>query len=190
MLAVPGNPRGDHGCQEAGHCVCSGCSWDRLEQRGCLQPSAVTLVTFKEVSGPQSTWEVKRPEKGPRCPPLSAPLHPVRTCGRTRHAPLRGLSPQDPAISSSAPPGSYRPYDEGLRRGVFITNETGQPLTGKVVRWGREGRVAGKQSQQMGPQLQWTAALTGLLPAEGGGCTDPCALVGDVAPRLGADSGG
>ncbi|XP_040845744.1 lysosomal alpha-glucosidase [Ochotona curzoniae] len=38
----------------------------------------------------------------------------------------------DPAISSSAPPGSYRPYDEGLRRGVFITNETGQPLTGKV----------------------------------------------------------
>ncbi|XP_051686446.2 lysosomal alpha-glucosidase [Oryctolagus cuniculus] len=38
----------------------------------------------------------------------------------------------DPAISSSAPPGSYRPYDEGLRRGVFITNETGQPLIGKV----------------------------------------------------------
>ncbi|KAM7067900.1 lysosomal alpha-glucosidase isoform 1-T2 [Molossus nigricans] len=38
----------------------------------------------------------------------------------------------DPAISSSGPPGSYRPYDEGLRRGVFITNETGQPLIGKV----------------------------------------------------------
>ncbi|XP_058140824.1 lysosomal alpha-glucosidase [Dasypus novemcinctus] len=38
----------------------------------------------------------------------------------------------DPAISSSGPSGSYRPYDEGLRRGVFITNETGQPLIGKV----------------------------------------------------------
>ncbi|XP_066093234.1 lysosomal alpha-glucosidase isoform X1 [Saccopteryx bilineata] len=38
----------------------------------------------------------------------------------------------DPAISSSGPAGSYRPYDEGLRRGVFITNETGQPLIGKV----------------------------------------------------------
>uniref|UniRef100_A0A5F8G900 Lysosomal alpha-glucosidase n=1 Tax=Monodelphis domestica TaxID=13616 RepID=A0A5F8G900_MONDO len=37
----------------------------------------------------------------------------------------------DPAISSTGPPGSYRPYDEGLRRGVFITNETGQPLIGK-----------------------------------------------------------
>ncbi|XP_003786123.1 lysosomal alpha-glucosidase [Otolemur garnettii] len=38
----------------------------------------------------------------------------------------------DPGISSSGPPGSYRPYDEGLRRGVFITNATGQPLIGKV----------------------------------------------------------
>ncbi|ELK12281.1 Lysosomal alpha-glucosidase [Pteropus alecto] len=38
----------------------------------------------------------------------------------------------DPAISSAGPPGSYRPYDEGLRRRVFITNETGQPLIGKV----------------------------------------------------------
>uniref|UniRef100_A0A8D1KFA1 Lysosomal alpha-glucosidase n=1 Tax=Sus scrofa TaxID=9823 RepID=A0A8D1KFA1_PIG len=38
----------------------------------------------------------------------------------------------DPAISSSGPPGTYRPYDEGLRRGVFVTNETGQPLIGKV----------------------------------------------------------
>nr|XP_030693773.1 lysosomal alpha-glucosidase isoform X2 [Globicephala melas] len=37
----------------------------------------------------------------------------------------------DPAISSSSPAGTYRPYDEGLRRGVFITNETGQPLIGQ-----------------------------------------------------------
>ncbi|KAB0395078.1 hypothetical protein E2I00_003439, partial [Balaenoptera physalus] len=45
---------------------------------------------------------------------------------------LTGFSPQDPAISSSSPAGTYRPYDEGLRRGVFITNETGQPLIGQV----------------------------------------------------------
>ncbi|MEJ1269218.1 glucosidase alpha acid [Cricetulus griseus] len=32
----------------------------------------------------------------------------------------------------SGPAGSYRPYDEGLRRGVFITNSTGQPLIGKA----------------------------------------------------------
>ncbi|XP_055971733.1 lysosomal alpha-glucosidase [Sorex fumeus] len=37
----------------------------------------------------------------------------------------------DAAISSEHP-GSYRPYDEGLRRGVFITNDTDQPLVGKV----------------------------------------------------------
>ncbi|XP_054986113.1 lysosomal alpha-glucosidase [Sorex araneus] len=37
----------------------------------------------------------------------------------------------DAAISSEHP-GSYRPYDEGLRRGVFITNDTEQPLVGKV----------------------------------------------------------
>nr|XP_048674815.1 lysosomal alpha-glucosidase isoform X2 [Caretta caretta] len=38
----------------------------------------------------------------------------------------------DPAISSSGPPGSYKPYDDGLKRGVFIRNATGQPLVGKV----------------------------------------------------------
>ncbi|XP_036408755.1 lysosomal alpha-glucosidase [Megalops cyprinoides] len=38
----------------------------------------------------------------------------------------------DPGISSASPPGSYRPFDEGLRRGVFIKNATGQPLIGKV----------------------------------------------------------
>ncbi|KAL9833749.1 LOW QUALITY PROTEIN: lysosomal alpha-glucosidase-like [Geothlypis trichas] len=39
---------------------------------------------------------------------------------------------QDAGISSSGPPGTYKPYDEGLRRGVFIRNATGQPLVGKV----------------------------------------------------------
>ncbi|XP_066470910.1 lysosomal alpha-glucosidase isoform X2 [Tiliqua scincoides] len=38
----------------------------------------------------------------------------------------------DPGIHSSSPPGSYKPYDEGLKRGVFILNATGQPLIGKV----------------------------------------------------------
>nr|XP_033817509.1 lysosomal alpha-glucosidase [Geotrypetes seraphini]XP_033817510.1 lysosomal alpha-glucosidase [Geotrypetes seraphini] len=38
----------------------------------------------------------------------------------------------DPGISSSSPPGTYTPYDDGLKRGVFIMNATGQPLIGKV----------------------------------------------------------
>ncbi|KAJ7315883.1 hypothetical protein JRQ81_002045 [Phrynocephalus forsythii] len=38
----------------------------------------------------------------------------------------------DPGISSSSPSGSYKPYDEGLKRGIFILNATGQPLIGKV----------------------------------------------------------
>ncbi|XP_069511341.1 lysosomal alpha-glucosidase [Ambystoma mexicanum] len=45
---------------------------------------------------------------------------------------LRYIMIVDPAISSSGPPGSYKPYDDGLKRGVFITNSTGQPLIGKV----------------------------------------------------------
>ncbi|KAG8446519.1 hypothetical protein GDO86_014104 [Hymenochirus boettgeri] len=38
----------------------------------------------------------------------------------------------DPAISNTGAAGSYPPYDEGLKRGVFITNENGKPLVGKV----------------------------------------------------------
>nr|XP_055050692.1 lysosomal alpha-glucosidase isoform X1 [Misgurnus anguillicaudatus] len=38
----------------------------------------------------------------------------------------------DPGISSTSPPGSYKPFDDGLKRGVFITNSTGQILIGKV----------------------------------------------------------
>ncbi|XP_048847390.1 lysosomal alpha-glucosidase [Brienomyrus brachyistius] len=37
----------------------------------------------------------------------------------------------DPGISSRTP-GSYLPFDDGLRRRVFIMNSTGQPLIGKV----------------------------------------------------------
>ncbi|NXN16898.1 LYAG glucosidase, partial [Indicator maculatus] len=45
---------------------------------------------------------------------------------------LRYIMIVDPGISSSGPPGTYKPYDEGLKRGVFIRNTTGQPLIGKV----------------------------------------------------------
>ncbi|XP_010006966.1 PREDICTED: lysosomal alpha-glucosidase [Chaetura pelagica] len=45
---------------------------------------------------------------------------------------LRYILIVDPGISSSGPPGTYKPYDEGLKRGVFIQNATGQPLVGKV----------------------------------------------------------
>ncbi|KAM9207793.1 lysosomal alpha-glucosidase-like [Leptosomus discolor] len=48
-----------------------------------------------------------------------------------RHGP-RYIMIVDPGISSSGPPGTYKPYDEGLKRGVFIRNATGQPLIGKV----------------------------------------------------------
>ncbi|NWS64217.1 LYAG glucosidase, partial [Chunga burmeisteri] len=45
---------------------------------------------------------------------------------------LRYIMIVDPGISSSGPPGTYKPYDEGLKRGVFIRNATGQPLIGKL----------------------------------------------------------
>nr|XP_004558392.2 lysosomal alpha-glucosidase [Maylandia zebra] len=38
----------------------------------------------------------------------------------------------DPGISSSSTPGMYPPFDDGLKRDVFIKNATGQILIGKV----------------------------------------------------------
>ncbi|XP_041073054.1 lysosomal alpha-glucosidase-like isoform X3 [Carcharodon carcharias] len=38
----------------------------------------------------------------------------------------------DPGISSTQTAGKYKPYDDGVKEGVFIKNETGQPLIGKV----------------------------------------------------------
>uniref|UniRef100_A0A3Q1ES03 Lysosomal alpha-glucosidase n=1 Tax=Acanthochromis polyacanthus TaxID=80966 RepID=A0A3Q1ES03_9TELE len=38
----------------------------------------------------------------------------------------------DPGISSSSPPGTYPPFDDGLKRDVFIKNATGHVLIGKV----------------------------------------------------------
>lgn len=39
---------------------------------------------------------------------------------------------QDPAISSTQPKGSYWPYEEGLRRDVFIKDAEGNVLVGQV----------------------------------------------------------
>uniref|UniRef100_A0A672H6P9 Lysosomal alpha-glucosidase n=1 Tax=Salarias fasciatus TaxID=181472 RepID=A0A672H6P9_SALFA len=38
----------------------------------------------------------------------------------------------DPGISSTSPPGTYPPFDDGLKRDVFIKNATGDILIGKV----------------------------------------------------------
>ncbi|XP_065588967.1 lysosomal alpha-glucosidase-like isoform X2 [Cyrtonyx montezumae] len=38
----------------------------------------------------------------------------------------------DPGISSTSPRGSYWPFDEGLRRGLFLNTTQGQPLIGQV----------------------------------------------------------
>uniref|UniRef100_A0A8C4U594 Lysosomal alpha-glucosidase n=1 Tax=Falco tinnunculus TaxID=100819 RepID=A0A8C4U594_FALTI len=46
---------------------------------------------------------------------------------------LRYIMIVDPGISSSGPPGTYKPYDEGLKRGVFIQNATGaSPITASL----------------------------------------------------------
>lgn len=39
---------------------------------------------------------------------------------------------KDPGISSTSPPGTYPPFDDGLKRDVFIKNATGHILIGKV----------------------------------------------------------
>ncbi|KAM3922290.1 lysosomal alpha-glucosidase-like [Leptodactylus fuscus] len=38
----------------------------------------------------------------------------------------------EPAIGLTSTKGPYLPYVDGLKRGVYVTNETGQPLIGKV----------------------------------------------------------
>ncbi|NXU89451.1 LYAG glucosidase, partial [Xiphorhynchus elegans] len=38
----------------------------------------------------------------------------------------------DPGISSTNPRGSYWPFDEGLKRGLFLNTTQGQPLIGQV----------------------------------------------------------
>lgn len=39
---------------------------------------------------------------------------------------------KDPGISTTSPPGTYPPFDNGLKRDVFIKNVTGNILIGKV----------------------------------------------------------
>ncbi|XP_061829447.1 lysosomal alpha-glucosidase isoform X2 [Nerophis lumbriciformis] len=38
----------------------------------------------------------------------------------------------DPGISTTSPPGTYQPFDDGLKRDVFIKNATGHLLIGKL----------------------------------------------------------
>lgn len=38
----------------------------------------------------------------------------------------------DPGVSSREPKGTYPPYDDGLKQGIFIKNATGLPLEGQV----------------------------------------------------------
>lgn len=38
----------------------------------------------------------------------------------------------DPGVSSREPKGTYPPYDDGLKKGIFIQNASGLPLEGKV----------------------------------------------------------
>ncbi|XP_040291053.1 lysosomal alpha-glucosidase-like [Bufo bufo] len=38
----------------------------------------------------------------------------------------------EPAIGLTSPKGSYQPYEDGLKRGVYVTNADGKPLVGKV----------------------------------------------------------
>ncbi|NWX89039.1 LYAG glucosidase, partial [Nothoprocta pentlandii] len=63
------------------------------------------------------------PEKFASLPSLVADLH--------KHG-QRYVMILDPGISSTNPHGSYRPFDEGLRQGLFINTTQGQPLIGQV----------------------------------------------------------
>lgn len=42
---------------------------------------------------------------------------------------------QDPGISSTQPEGSYWPYEDGLKRDVFIKDSEGNVIIGKVSLW-------------------------------------------------------
>ncbi|XP_068764111.1 lysosomal alpha-glucosidase-like isoform X5 [Struthio camelus] len=62
------------------------------------------------------------PEKFASLPSLVEDLH--------KHG-QRYVMILDPGISSTNPHGSYWPFDEGLRRGLFINTTQGQPLIGQ-----------------------------------------------------------
>jgi len=38
----------------------------------------------------------------------------------------------DPGVSSREPTGTYPPYDDGFKKGLFIKNSSGLPLEGQV----------------------------------------------------------
>ncbi|MEQ2162624.1 hypothetical protein GOODEAATRI_021724, partial [Goodea atripinnis] len=43
----------------------------------------------------------------------------------------RDMAPHDPGISSTSPPGTYPPFEDGVKRDVFLKNATGHILIGK-----------------------------------------------------------
>ncbi|XP_023025858.2 lysosomal alpha-glucosidase [Leptinotarsa decemlineata] len=45
----------------------------------------------------------------------------------------------DPGVSASEVPGSYLPYDVGIKMDIFVKNSTGQPFIGKV--WNKHSTV-------------------------------------------------
>ena len=51
---------------------------------------------------------------------------------------------QDPGLNCIQKPGSYQPYDLGLKLDLFVKNHTGQQLVGKVNRTSHEkmGHIA------------------------------------------------
>jgi len=38
----------------------------------------------------------------------------------------------DPGVSAAEPPGSYPPYDEGIKRDILVKDHTGKPFVAKV----------------------------------------------------------
>jgi len=38
----------------------------------------------------------------------------------------------DPGVSAAEPPGSYPPYDEGIKQDIFVKDSKGKPFVAKV----------------------------------------------------------
>lgn len=85
---------------------------------------------------------------------LSSSLNHTGLAGRRGHGqPGKALTnpllhPQDPGISRTSPNGSYWPFDEALRRGLFLNTTKGQPLIGQVRSSGGKCQLHGVVQQQ------------------------------------------
>ncbi|XP_024127392.1 lysosomal alpha-glucosidase [Oryzias melastigma] len=72
----------------------------------------------------------------------------------------------DPGISSTSPPGTYPPFEDGVKRDVFIKNATGQILIGKV--W--PGPTAFPDFTNMETRKWWEDCIRGFyseVPVDG-----------------------